>query len=149
MIESRVMWIELGEQCCGRKLAVSQSASGEKEAGFRSRQPNSRSLVLNPRVILCPGNKGAGKTTSGCRKGTLPGEDNIRVCLERWVDFQEAEMGEGLFPSKWMTASVMIRKPENSAEEWHLGDSGAHDKEKIMVGKWVKLRPDYGVSECQ
>ena len=119
------------------------------EPGFRSRQPSSRALVLNPHVTLCHGNKGAGKTTSGSRKGTLPGEDSIRGCLEKWVDFQEAGVGEGSSPSEWMAASVKIWKSENTLEEWHLGDCRAHDKEKIMVGKWARLRPDNGVSECQ
>lgn len=54
-----------------------------------------------------------------------------------------------MFPSKWMAASVMIWKPENTPEEWHLGDCRAHDKEKIIVGRWARLRPDHGVSECQ
>lgn len=63
------------------------------EPGFRSREPKSRALVLNSRVISCHGNKGAGKITSGCRKGTLPEEDSTSVCLKRWVDFLEGRDG--------------------------------------------------------
>lgn len=75
------------------------------------------------------GNKGTGKTTSGCRKGTLPGEDSTSVCLKRWVNFQEAAMREGLFPCKWTVALVKIWKLENTLEEY-LGVCIIHDKAK-------------------
>lgn len=47
--------------------------------------------------IPCHRNNGAGKTTSGCRKMMLPGEDRTGVCLERWLDVQEAETGKDGF----------------------------------------------------
>lgn len=58
----------------------------------------------------------------------LPGEDSISVCLENWVDLQEAEMGEGLLPSKWTAAFVKIWKAENTLEEWQWGACRARDK---------------------
>lgn len=82
--------------------------------------------MLNPHAVLCHGNKGAGKTASGCRKGTLPGEDSISVCLEmgrlskdrdggRIVSQQAGRCGNWktlLRNGMWETAGYMIRRRE-------------------------------------
>lgn len=60
----------------------------------------------------------------------LPGEDSTRVCLKRWVDFQEAEMGKELFPGKWMAALLKTWNLENTLEKRHLGDYRVHGMEK-------------------